>query len=264
MNEARDFKGVWIPKEVWLNKELTLLEKVIFIEIDSLDNENHCIAGNEYFAEFCGCSESKVSKAVKKLKELGMIEEILPFDGRHRKLRVVKSTRQSSKKCYTDSQKVQANNIASKKANRENNSKELLENFEFGGVKQSKQSLYSKCVADIDSRNYDQKLKNVLVEYLNVRLQIKDKPLYANSWKGLLNKLEREFDEKDRLQVVYQSIERGYASFFPVNKGFNKSNNQLDKPWEKGVTSRKRTEQEEADREEWLAEMRKKGVKVDF
>ena len=34
--------------------------------------------------------------------------------------------------------------------------------------------------------------------------------------------------------------------------------------WEKDVTCRKRTEQEEVDREEWLAEMRKKGVKVDF
>ena len=93
---------------------------------------------------------------------------------------------------------------------------------------------------------------------------MKDKPLYANSWKGLLNKLEREFPEKDRIGVVFQSIERGYASFFPVNKGFKKSDSQLDKPWEKDVTCRKRTEQEEVDREEWLAEMRKKGVKVDF
>lgn len=89
----RDFKGVWIPKEIWLNEELTLLEKIIFVEIDSLDNENHCTAGNEYFATFCNCSESKVSKAIKKLKELGMIEE-LSFDGRHRKLRVVKNAMQ--------------------------------------------------------------------------------------------------------------------------------------------------------------------------
>ena len=71
MNSSdRDFKGVWIPKEIWLNSELTILEKVIFTEIDSLDNENHCIASNEYFANFCDCSESKISKAIKKLKEL--------------------------------------------------------------------------------------------------------------------------------------------------------------------------------------------------
>ena len=29
--DNRDFKGVWIPKEIWLNEELTMLEKVIFV-----------------------------------------------------------------------------------------------------------------------------------------------------------------------------------------------------------------------------------------
>lgn len=36
----RDFKGVWIPKEIWLSTELTLQEKVMLVEIDSLDNED--------------------------------------------------------------------------------------------------------------------------------------------------------------------------------------------------------------------------------
>jgi hypothetical protein len=38
-NENRDFKGIWIPKEIWLSKDLTLQEKVFYVEIDSLDNE---------------------------------------------------------------------------------------------------------------------------------------------------------------------------------------------------------------------------------
>ena len=33
----RDFKGVWIPKEVWLDERLSMLDKGIFAEIDSLD-----------------------------------------------------------------------------------------------------------------------------------------------------------------------------------------------------------------------------------
>jgi len=36
----RDFKGIWIPKEIWLNENLTLQEKVFLVEIESLDNEN--------------------------------------------------------------------------------------------------------------------------------------------------------------------------------------------------------------------------------
>lgn len=114
----RDFKGVWIPKEIWLNKELTMIEKVIYTEINSLDNENHCIAGNDYFAEFCNCSESAVTKAIKHLQALNLIE-ILSFDGRHRKIRVVNFTRQSSKFYEADSENLRAintiNNTTKKK-----------------------------------------------------------------------------------------------------------------------------------------------------
>lgn len=109
----RDFKGVWIPKEIWLRKDLNALDKMIFAEIDSLDNENHCTAGNEYFAEFCQCSESKVTKTVKKLIDLGLVEQI-HFDGRHRKLRVVKNTIESSKIYEAEPEKIRANNTSNK------------------------------------------------------------------------------------------------------------------------------------------------------
>ena len=41
---ARDFKGIWIPKEIWLSEQLSLMEKVLFVEIHSLDNEDGCYA----------------------------------------------------------------------------------------------------------------------------------------------------------------------------------------------------------------------------
>lgn len=68
-NEIRNFKGIWIPKDIWLNKELTIQEKVIIIEIDSLDNENGCFASNKYFADFFGLSTSRVSQIIKKLED---------------------------------------------------------------------------------------------------------------------------------------------------------------------------------------------------
>ena len=40
----RDFKGVWIPKEIWLSADLSLTEKALFVEIHSLDNERGCFA----------------------------------------------------------------------------------------------------------------------------------------------------------------------------------------------------------------------------
>ncbi len=83
----RDFKGIFIPKEIWLNEELSLLEKCVLVEINSLDGEEGCFASNKYLAEFCKCSESAIDKAVKKLKELGLIY-VKSFDGR---VRVLKS-----------------------------------------------------------------------------------------------------------------------------------------------------------------------------
>ena len=63
--QERDFKGVWIPKEVWLDTRLSALDKIIFVEIDSLDSEEKgCFASNKYIAEFCQCSETKVSKSI--------------------------------------------------------------------------------------------------------------------------------------------------------------------------------------------------------
>lgn len=122
----RDFKGIWISKEIWLRKDLNALDKIILAEIDSLDNENHCIAGNEYFAEFCQCSESKITKTIKKLIELNLVEQI-HFDGRHRKLRVVKNTIEHSKIYEAESEKIRPNNTSnnSNSKNKLFNSKEL-------------------------------------------------------------------------------------------------------------------------------------------
>ena len=84
--DNRDFKGVWIPKEIWLNEKLTYLDKFIFTEIDSLDNELHCTASNQYIASFIGCSESAVTKSISKLIDLGYIS-MINFDGRRRTLK---------------------------------------------------------------------------------------------------------------------------------------------------------------------------------
>lgn len=68
-----NFKGVWIPKEVWLLKELSLQEKVFLAEIDSLDNKDGCFASNNYFSEFFELSRTRCSEVIKSLKEKGLI-----------------------------------------------------------------------------------------------------------------------------------------------------------------------------------------------
>lgn len=69
----RGFKGVWIPREIWLHPGLTLQEKILLVEIDSLDNENGCFASNKHFADFLNIGERRVQALVKSLKEKGYI-----------------------------------------------------------------------------------------------------------------------------------------------------------------------------------------------
>jgi len=69
----RDFKGIWIPKEIWLTKDLTLMEKLFLIEIDSLDNEQNCFASNAYFSEFFDISKGRCTQIIKSLESKGFI-----------------------------------------------------------------------------------------------------------------------------------------------------------------------------------------------
>lgn len=73
MNQKRNFRGVWIPAEIWLHKGLTLQEKMMLVEVDSLDNDHGCFAGNAHFAEFLGLSERQVQRLIKSLKDKGYI-----------------------------------------------------------------------------------------------------------------------------------------------------------------------------------------------
>ena len=263
----RDFKGVWIPKEIWLRKDLNALDKMIFDEIDSLDNENHCTAGNEYFAEFCQCSESKVTKTVKKLIDLGLVEQI-HFDGRHRKLRVVKNTIESSKKYEAESQNLQSNNIDNKQENKKNNSKELLQNqeFQFGKQKPKKESLFTKCISLLDSfideHNCGNNVRRKLISYLNYRISIQNRPLYTNMWKGMLNKLEELHKEGNTYEsIIDYCLERGYLSFYAPNNNYSNRKNQ---PWEQGVTCERYTEDELAELEALNKEREAKGMRTTF
>ena len=115
----RDFKGVWISKEIWLDARLNSLEKCILAEIDSLDSEERgCYASNDYLAEFCQCSATKVSKAISKLIELEYLF-VESFDGRQRvlKSKFTKNAKQPCKICKAEMQNVQESNIDNNKSN---------------------------------------------------------------------------------------------------------------------------------------------------
>ena len=84
----RDFKGVWIPKEIWLAKGFSLHEKVLWAEIHSLfDREKGgCFAQNEYLMEFIGLKPTRFHEVLSNLKKKGWVVQI-SFNGRQRVLK---------------------------------------------------------------------------------------------------------------------------------------------------------------------------------
>lgn len=115
---------------------------------------------------------------------------------------------------------------------------EMKESF-LGSVpkkkKSKKPSLFSKCEEEIYRYTKNIALQDKLYEYLQLRLKMTDKPIYGvNQWIALLNRLsevsgETVLDESvsQRIKVVSQSIERGWASFFELSSG-KSSNNKYD------------------------------------
>ena len=83
----RKFKGIWIPRAIWLDESLPAMDKIILVEIDSLDNDLGCTAGNEYFARFFQISGRQVKRYITRLESSGWIK-VTVRDRRYRTIRV--------------------------------------------------------------------------------------------------------------------------------------------------------------------------------
>lgn len=206
----RDFKGVWIPKAIWLDDRLSALDKVIFAEIDSLSSSDKgCYASNKYIASFCQCSETKVSKAISKLIELGYLY-VLKFDGRQRILQVclAKNTRLPCKKDKAPLQKMQEINIDSN----------IVEN-----IKKNKKKKDFSFI--LENYSTDEEILSLLNDWLDNR-KSKHLAMTEHSIKLNLNKLDKMASESNMSVKDYltEVVCRGWGSFFVIN---NYGNNQV-------------------------------------
>ena len=177
----RDFKGIWIPKEIWLDSRLNITEKALLAEIDSLDTENHCTAGNDYFSKFFGVSESTITRGISRLKELGFIES--EFDGRVRKLRVVKLTRQSRQ--IDEQLNISISNIPNN-INNTNKQNMLLEEKED---------------ANYNIREKSNKIKWFVEQYNNICKSLPKCTRLTDKRRKAIIKIMNNFSEEEILQV---------------------------------------------------------------
>lgn len=261
-------------------KNMSLKAKGLLSLMLSLpDNWDYTIAG---LATLSSDGEASVRSALKELEEFHYLQRkriydngkiadweyniyeipVNELDGENVKLENLKL-----ENLVVENQGNKINKKLSKKEEIEKKgNNKLLENFQFGAAKQPKQSLYSKCIALINAKTTNEKIRKLLVQWLNMLLEkYKDrgKTLYQNVFKGKLNTLD-DYDESEWENIIKYNLQKGYETFYPVKTYSKQSNNQLDKPWEQGVTCRKMTKEQEQEHERWLQEQRAKGVKVDF
>ena len=203
----RDFKGIWIPKEIWLDTRLNATEKIILVEIDSLDSsERGCWASNKHLAEFCQCSERTVSNAISKLVEYGYIY-IKSFDGRNREIKS-KYTLPSS--LEINSEQHRKNCEAEKKKLRESNTENNTEN----NTPNKKTTKGFDAVVEEYTTNAE--LKAAIFDFIQFRKAIKA-PLTDRALTLCLNKLDKlANNDLEKIAVLNQSIERGWKGLFEV------------------------------------------------
>lgn len=80
----RQFKGIWIPAEIWLNRNLSWNEKILLAEIDSFSSrDKDFYMSNEYIANFLGVTETSANKILSSLIKKGFVIKT-KFDGRKR------------------------------------------------------------------------------------------------------------------------------------------------------------------------------------
>lgn len=144
--QKRDFKGVWIPKEIWLAKDLTLTEKALWAEIDSLDGKDGCWATNAYFEQQLGLKKKTVSELINGLVKKGYVKSRIKY----------KDTANNKK--VVDKRILRINEKKSKKGNDRRKKKAAKTSpAEIGGGI----PLESERVSDLNRRYIDNKEDNI-------------------------------------------------------------------------------------------------------
>ena len=271
----------YIVIQGWMCNELELKgnELLIFALIHgfSQDGVSKFHGGRKYIADTFNITLPTVDKALKGLVDKGYLnkegfDDFVNPNVYWVNFEVVKKLYEGSKEILLGGSKETLLNKDSKQTDskkQNNNSKELLQNsdFQFGKTKSKpkKDNLFTKCVSLIDSYDFVcwGNIRKLLIDYLNYRISVKDKPLYTNMWKGMLNKLCEMCDDNVDMyeQVIKQSIERGYLSFYPVNN-FSKNAGIQSESGARHVP--RMTEEDYEEEERRLAELEAKGVQVRF
>ncbi len=243
--------NTYIVIQSWMISELDLkgTELIVYATIFgfSQDGESRFKGSRQYLAKWCNGTTRSVQTALNSLVDRGLIQKFENIVN-NVKLCEYAINFTTSEKTSPPSEKTSFNNIdnnidkentkiindfsTQEDYNSKGYSKEELKAEFLGSAKKQKPrrnmirkpTLFDKCVAEIDDYTDKPELREKLIQFLKIRLEVKDKPFGIESWRGMLTKLDQAVAECQReyVDVVQQSIDKGWLSFYPINQKADK------------------------------------------
>lgn len=227
--QQRQFKGIWIPKEIWLNKDLTFQEKIILVEIDSYDDgQVGCFATNKHFVNNFGINSSRISQIIQSLQRKNYITITYDFNGKE----IIKRYLHINRPPYPPKEGMSKINIGMLKNEmgvcqfdkggyvkklKDNNTN--INNTNINNKEErKKETNYDKI---INSMVEDEEVKNSIYEFIKMRKLIK-KPMTDRAVTMLINKLFKLSNSKQiQIKILEQSILKNWTDIYPYKEENN-------------------------------------------
>lgn len=227
--QQRQFKGIWIPKEIWLNKDLTFQEKIILVEIDSYDDgQVGCFATNKHFVNNFGINSSRISQIIQSLQRKNYITITYDFNGKE----IIKRYLHINRPPYPPKDGMSKINIGMLKNEmgvcqfdkggyvkklKDNNTN--INNTNINNKEErKKETNYDKI---INSMVEDEEVKNSIYEFIKMRKLIK-KPMTDRAVTMLINKLFKLSNSKQiQIKILEQSILKNWTDIYPYKEENN-------------------------------------------
>lgn len=199
---AKEFTGVWVPIEIYQDKNLNPTDKFILADILTL---TEYYKSNDTIAIEVGVSKRTATRSIKKLEELGYIKTY--FNGRSR---IAKMTTPLAKMAKLPSQNGEAAS-----PNRPHSIQKSI---------QKSKHIRKEVVLPFESDEF----KNIWDIWIDERKQQKRKKYTERGEKATLHNLQKisNNNEKQAIKIIKQSITQGWAGLFAVKGGAERK--QLD------------------------------------
>ena len=275
----RAFKGIWIPKEIWLSTDLKVMEKLVLVEIDSLDNEEGCFASNDHFSKFFSLSKNRCSEIIKSLEKKGYItiEYVYQQGSKAISKRVIKCVRKIDEGIREiDNPTRKTEEGYSEKCEDNNINNNIDNNIDINNKKEKKEKTSSKNNKSeidmlIEEYTNNTELKNTLIEFVKHRKSLKA-PMTTRALKQLMNKLNSlATNDFTKIEILNESILNGWKGVFPlkndwtpINKNKGGFNNESRSNTSKNNEPSKGKSKEEHDAKYWEEQNRILNEMLDF